>query len=152
MSRALILGAVCVVIGLLVFTVLRGREAAERATVSTNDVSLSVRVADAPMERMRGLSGYTADSVKAQGMLFVFPEAEVREFWMKGMKLDLDVLWIRDGQIVSVDKGVKAPVAGAEPERMTSAPLPVDMVLELPAGYADKFDLNPGSPIKIELP
>jgi len=152
LSKALISGAVIIVVVLLVGAILRGREAAERATVTANDVPLAVRVADNPWERTRGLSGFEAEDVKAQGMLFIFPEKEVRSFWMKGMKLDLDVVWIADGKVVAVDMGVSAPKQGEEPERMTSNPIPVDMVLELPAGYANQFDINPGLLLKIELP
>lgn len=152
MNKALISGAIGLVIVMVLGAIWLQQEALERATVSTNDVTLSVRVADNPWERMRGLSGLTAEQVKAQGMLFVFREAEVQHFWMKGMKLPLDVLWIKDGKIVALDAGVQAPKAGETPAAMTSEPIPVDMVLELPAGYAQRFDLRPGSPLKIELP
>ena len=144
-----------VVVAVLVVSagmMIKSREAAERATVTVNEVPLLVRVADNPWERRQGLSGFTAAEVDAQGMLFVFKDAAVREFWMKDMLLDLDVLWIRDGQIVGIDSGVKAPADGQEPARMSSQPVPADMVLELPAGYAQKFDLRAGSAIKIELP
>ncbi|HRH32096.1 MAG TPA: DUF192 domain-containing protein [bacterium] len=152
MNKALISGAIVIIVLMVGGAILLHQEAEERATVSTNDVTLSVRVADNPWERTRGLSGLTAEQVKAQGMLFVFPEAEVQRFWMKGMELPLDVLWIRDGKIISLDENVPAPKAGEEPASMTSEPIPVDMVLELPAGYAKHFDLRPGSPLKIELP
>lgn len=152
MNKALISSAILVVLLLVVGAVFLQQEAAERATVSTNDVSLSVRIADNPWERTMGLSGLTAEQVKAQGMLFVFPEEKVEHFWMKGMKLSLDVLWIRDGKIVGLDENVPAPKAGEDPATMTSEPIPVDMVLELPAGYAKHFDLHVGSPLKIELP
>lgn len=152
-NKLIIGGAVGVVICLIVIAVLQGREAAERASVIIeNDVTLSVRVADNAWERQRGLSGLSAEEVKAQGMLFVFQDAAVRDFWMKGMQLDLDVLWIKDGKIVASDIGVPAPDSGQAPQHMTSAPIPVDMVLELPAGYVRQFDLQPGMPLKIELP
>ena len=152
MNKGLILGALCLVVIFISLTVWSGLESAERATVTANDIELSVRLADNQWERARGLSGFTAEEVGAQGMLFVFKDAEVREFWMKGMNLDLDVLWINDGKIVALDKGVQAPEPGEEPVRMTSKPVPVDMVLEVPAGYAQQFDLNPGTLLKIQLP
>ena len=151
-NKFMIGGALAVVALLLAVGVSKAHESAERATISTNDMTLSVRVADSPSERTHGLSGFTAETVKAQGMLFVFPEAEVQDFWMKGMKLDLDVVWIRDGKIVSISKNIPAPKPGEEPARMSSKPIPVDMVLELPAGYVDLFGLTPGLAINIELP
>lgn len=152
LNKTLIVGALVIVIALIVWVVWRGQEVAERALVSTNDVTLSVRLADNVLERKQGLSGLEAADVKAQGMLFVFPEAKVQNFWMRGMKLPLDVLWIKNGAIVAVDEGIQPPKAGEEPVTMTSAPIAVDMVLELPAGYAHKFDLRPGLPLIIELP
>lgn len=152
-QQFMIIGAGLLVVGMLVVTIVRGREASERALVTVDSTdTLSVRVADTPWERARGLSGFTIETVKAQGMVFVFPEAKVQHFWMKGMKLALDVVWIRDGKIVSVTRNVPFPKPGEEPARMSSEPLPVDTVLELPAGYIDRFDFTPGKPINIELP
>ena len=151
-SKVLILGAVAVVVVLLAAVVVRGKEAAERATVRIDDQFLSVRIADNPWERSKGLSGYTAQDVQAHGMLFIFPEDAPQEFWMKGMKLDLDIIWIRDGKIVGIERNVPAPKAGDEPARVTSEPVPVDMVLELPAGSVDVLGLTAGLPLEITLP
>lgn len=151
-SKLLVGGALVIVVLMVIGVVLQGREASERAKVTINDEVLSVRIADNAWEQRRGLSGLEATDVNAQGMLFVFKDEKVRDFWMKDMKLDLDVLWIRDNKIVSLDSAVKAPKPGEEPAHMTSEPVPVDMVLELPAGYAARFDLIAGTSLKIELP
>jgi uncharacterized membrane protein (UPF0127 family) len=151
-SKFLISGALVIVVLLIVGLVLKSHEAAERATITVNDMSLSVRLADNAWEQHRGLSGLEAADVKAQGMLFVFPDEQVRDFWMKDMKLDLDVLWIKDDRIASIDTNVSAPKAGEEPARMTSKPIPVDMVLEMPAGYVQRFGLVAGMDLKVELP
>ena len=37
------------------------------------------------------------------GMLFVFPDASPRSFWMKGMRFCLDIIWIEDGIIAAGD-------------------------------------------------
>ncbi len=141
------------VVGVLILAfVFRSLEASERATVVIDDYRLAVRIADNPWERRRGLSGLATDEVQAQGMLFIFDQAKVQDFWMKGMNFDLDVIWINDGKIVSLDQNVSAPGPGEMPERMSSRPLLVNMVLELPAGYAERFGLLPGMPIRIELP
>jgi uncharacterized membrane protein (UPF0127 family) len=83
-------------------------------------------------------------------MLFIFPEAEVQNFWMKGMKFPLDVAWIKDGKVVSVDTNIPAPKPGEEPARMSSSPIGVDMVLELPAGQAYAHNIKPGIILKID--
>jgi uncharacterized protein len=152
LSKALIYGAAVIVLLLVAAVVIRGREAAERASVSNLDQSLSVRVADNAWERKRGLSGYKLTDLEADGMLFVFPDQEVRHFWMKGMQFPLDVVWIKDGKIVGVDRDIPAPAKGEEPVRMSSQPVSVDMVLELPAGDAQKYGFTAGMVWEIELP
>ena len=152
LSKLLIFGAISPVIILIVITIWRGQEAAERATVTIDDQVLAVRIADNVWERRQGLSGLEAKEVKAQGMLFVFDQARVQDFWMKGMQLDLDVVWIREGKIVGLEHAVPAPAAGEAPAKFSSAPVPVDMVLELPAGYIDVFGLVGGLSLKVDLP
>lgn len=114
-------------------------------TVAINGTELTVRVADRTFAQKKGLSGYTEESLREEGMLFVFSQQKVREFWMKGMQFDLDILWIADGRVVAIDRGVKAPYSRTdEPERATSNPLKVDAVLELPAGKAYELGLVEG--------
>jgi uncharacterized protein len=152
LSKALISGAVLLVVALLTYTLIQAREARERATVSNIDQSLSVRVADNALERRRGLSGYELADLEADGMLFVFPEPAVRNFWMQRMNFPLDVVWIKDGKIVGVDKNVPAPAPGEEPARMSSEPVSADMVLELPAGDAQRYGFTAGLILNITLP
>jgi uncharacterized protein len=119
--------------------------------ISINGTELSVRIAEHVLAQKKGLGGYTEESLQEDGMLFVFSDDEVRTFWMKGMKMDLDILWIRDGKIVAIDRTVQAPYSRAdEPERATSSPLLVDMVLELPAGKAEEYGLLEGMRVGVE--
>lgn len=130
----------------------RQHERNERAMIIVNNQTLSVRLADSPVERRHGLSGYTPQTLRADGMLFVFVEPEVQHFWMQRMRFDLDVLWIKGDQIVAISRSVPAPRPGEEPATMTSQPVPVDRVLELPAGKAQELGINPGQTLQIELP
>lgn len=151
-TKALILGAIGIVAVLIGISVYRGMEASERATVRVDDQFLTVRVADNAWERAKGLSGFTPDTVQAHGMLFIFPKEETQQFWMKGMLVDLDIIWIRDNKIVGMESNVPAPKKGEEPARVTSEPVPVDMVLELPAGSISALGLVAGKPLEITLP
>ncbi len=122
-----------------------------RGRVVANGYNLDVIVADTFLERRNGLSGFTSDNLGADGMLFVFDDALVRDFWMKGMKFPLDVIWLKDGKIVDVEYDVPAPEDGEEPETMTSSPIPVDMVLELPAGKASELGIVSGMKLEVLL-
>ena len=106
-------------------------------------------VADSFEERKQGLSNtYLGDfqsSREADGMIFLFDEPTVQNFWMKEMLFDLDVLWIADSQVIKIDTGIKAPdFAGEEPERMSSDPYAVSWVIELPSGSVNHFNIEAG--------
>lgn len=115
-------------------------------TVVVNGTELSVLVAKHALAQKKGLGGYSEESLAPYaGMLFVFSDSEVRTFWMKGMKMDLDVLWIGSGRILAIDRNVQAPYSRSdEPGRMTSSPLSVNAVLELPAGIAEEYGFVEG--------
>jgi uncharacterized membrane protein (UPF0127 family) len=58
----------------------------------------------------QGLSG--RDSLtKSTGMIFPFPETKLQAFWMKDMKFDIDIVWIKDSQVVDISRAVPAPKA-----------------------------------------
>lgn len=119
--------------------------------VVINGTELRVLVAEHALAQKKGLGGYTEESLEPHdGMLFVFSGSEVRTFWMKGMKMDLDVLWIGNGRILAIDRDVQAPFSRSEdPERMTSSPLMVNAVLELPAGSVEEFGLVEGMSVTL---
>lgn len=119
--------------------------------VVINGTELNVLIAERVFAQQRGLSGSTEERLEPHdGMLFVFSDSEVRTFWMKGMKMDLDVVWIGNGRILAIDRNIQAPLSRSDdPERMTSSPLLVDMVLELPAGGVEEFGLVEGMSVTL---
>ncbi len=125
------------------------RRAHETRTIQVLDRELTVLVADSTSERIKGLSGVETTGLAEDGMLFVFGDRAVRNFWMHGMEFDLDVVWIEGNKVVKVDSAIPAPKTGEEPARMSSDPFKVDYVLELPAGKAAYYDLKPGQTIDL---
>ncbi|MEZ5534340.1 MAG: DUF192 domain-containing protein [Thiolinea sp.] len=53
---------------------------------------LDVVVFDTPEERERGLM-YVEDMPEGKGALFVFPEEQMVNFWMKNMQFAMDILF-----------------------------------------------------------
>jgi uncharacterized membrane protein (UPF0127 family) len=82
------------------------------------------------------------------GMLFVFPRLHIPLFWMKDMKFPLDIIWIADNTVVGIDKNVPIPDGGKLPTY--SPKVPVDKVLEVPAGYSDNNGIAEGSELTLE--
>jgi uncharacterized membrane protein (UPF0127 family) len=108
---------------------------------------LSVLIADTLPTQIEGLSD--RDTIKPyDGMLFLFKDKTSQTFVMRRMRFPLDMLWIDGDTIVDV-----APNLPLEPEH-SEAELnrytgrsPADKVLELPAGFIDKYQVKIGDKI-----
>jgi uncharacterized membrane protein (UPF0127 family) len=126
------------------------RWASERADILVGDTSLRVEIADTPFLRSRGLS-YRDGLRPGTGMLFVFGEPAIHDFWMKGMRFCLDIVWIEDGQIVGAAQNA-CPEPGVSDEDLTryESPSPVSYVLEVPAGWLTAHGYSTGTPVDIE--
>jgi uncharacterized protein len=99
-------------------------------------------IADSARERSRGLAG-RASLADGQGMLFVFGDRAVREFWMKGMRFPIDILWIDHGRVTGVERDAPVPAPATGLPRYRSAG-PADRVLEVPAGWAARHGVGRG--------
>lgn len=107
-----------------------------------NDVRVRVTVADTQATREKGLSGH-APLAPDEGMLFVFAQDDRYAFWMKDMRFAIDILWINDGVIADITTDV-APAAPGEELPLYFPRVPVDRVLEVPAGFARAHGLRTG--------
>ena len=108
-------------------------------------VDVTVKVADNAFEQVKGLSGVQAGTLGADGMIFLFDNEQERVFTMKGMEFNLDFIWLKDGKIVRIDENIPAPAPGEDPVILSSAPLHVDMVIELPAGKVHELGYVQGN-------
>lgn len=114
-----------------------------------NRAVVVVEVARTEAEKVRGLSG--RDGLPpGRGMLFVY-ETPVRPvIWMRGMRFPLDILWIQDGRVMDLVRGAVPPDPG-EPPELFAPPQKVQYVLEVPAGFADRYGVVPNDPVQIDL-
>lgn len=115
--------------------------------LTIDDRTLTVEVVNTPASITQGLSGRS--EIGSDGMLFVLGEKRIPQFWMKEMQFGLDLVWIREGRIVSITPHVPHP----SPDVLLSdlpfylPPEAVDMVLEIPAGRAAEWSLKPGATV-----
>jgi uncharacterized membrane protein (UPF0127 family) len=121
----------------------------QRARVTVAGHTIQVEVAESPAARMRGLSGRPALAAD-HGMLFTYDVASVPAFWMKDMRFDLDLVWIRGGRVVDLTARAPHRVEGPLPVYRPSEP--VDLVLEVPAGTAARFGWRPGDAVEVVPP
>ena len=110
-----------------------------------DDIFVEVDLAVTPLEHEKGLSG-REELANGEGMLFIFGRQDVYTFWMKGMLIPIDILWIRDGVLVDMSVDVPPPVEGGQ-LAMYFPREPVDAVLEVPAGFAQRHGLRLGLPV-----
>lgn len=123
-----------------------------KGTVTIHDTKTQVEVADDDDSRRTGLSG--RDSLEeGQGMLFVFEEKQLVEFWMVDMKFPIDIIFIDDTKIVDIDQNVQPPEEGANKAALPtySPSIPVNYVLEVPGGYSEKNNIKVGDTAEIDL-
>ena len=117
-------------------------------TTSTGE-EIPVEVADTLKKRSLGL-GKRTSLKKGWGMLFVFEKRKPHRFWMKDMQFPLDIIWLDNHRIVHINHNTKPPSSDDEPEVMTS-PVPVNFVLEIAAGRAEKLRLKTGQQMKFKF-
>ena len=69
--------------------------------------TLDIEIADNEYETQTGLM-YRTQLKTNHGMLFIFPDVQMRSFYMKNTKIPLDLIYIdADQKIVSVQKNAK---------------------------------------------
>ena len=110
--------------------------------------------------RQRGLGG-RKKIVDHGGMLFVFPDARRRSFYMKDCVIDIDIMFLDDrGRITAVHKMIKeSPRREDESVRVYERRLklypsrrPVRFAIELESGSIERLKLKPGLTIPLDLP
>lgn len=120
---------------------------ANKTQVTLGDTTILADVSDTPALREQGLSG-RKNLGEGEGMLFVFPEAAEYGFWMKDMNFPIDIVWVSaDKRVVGVEKSV-APETYPKTFKPTS---PVLYVLELPAGFSLRHNIDTGTRVYFEL-
>ena len=104
-------------------------------------ITLVVEVADSPDEHARGLMGRES-LPEGEGMLFMFPKAEILTFWMKDTLIPLDIVYF-DAQGKVVGSDAMTPCK-ADPCDTYSSEKPAAIALEVPAGYLAKNKVGMG--------
>ena len=75
-------------------------------TYSINNKNYCLLTASNPEQWERGLMFYKKP-VDFDGMIFIFPNKQVRSFWNKSTYIDLDVYWMNEETLVGKTFGIK---------------------------------------------
>jgi hypothetical protein len=120
--------------------------AAPVPSITIRDQTVRLEITRTPAEQARGLGGRD-ELAWGDGMLFVYQEPRFAGFWMKDMRFDIDIVWIREGRIIDVSHRVKHSPEGPGP---TIRPRElVDTVLEVPAGFAQAYGWRIGDRVEL---
>ena len=102
-------------------------------------------IADTEEKRSYGLMNL-ANLTNHQAMLFLFEEEMMINMWMKNTLIDLDMIFIdKNNKIINIKTGAKKLSL-----QIISSKYPVNKVLEIKAGLAEKFNIKIGDYIYIK--
>lgn len=139
-----------VVIGMIVVSGLIWRLQAchdfNEAKLQINDEIFSVAVARGPTDQARGLIGCQSIP-EHSGMYFPYATAAVPQFWMRGMSIPIDIVWISDGQVIGIVPSVPPVEKFVVDPPLYRPPRPVTGVLELGAGKAAEYGIVVGQAV-----
>lgn len=123
-----------------------------KGTIKVDDIVLDVEVADTESTRTRGLM-FREQLPYNQGMIFVFDEEQVAPMWMLNMQFPLDLIWFdKDGNVVHIEKNTQPCKSALETMACTfqnADDEEAKYVLEVAAGFVDKFHITEKSKLEI---
>ena len=113
--------------------------------VIINGQSIKTEIVKEVRDMVKGLSGRKSLCPDC-GLLFVYPDYQVRTFWMKGMNFPLDIVWLKDEIIAGFEENIPPFNAQGQISRMLSNE-PVNLVLELNAGWIGQNQIKIGDKV-----
>ncbi len=117
--------------------------------VTIANQNFKVTVASSQQEKEIGLS--EAKSLQQnQGMIFLFEKPDYYSFWMKNMKIPIDIIYISKNTIVTIINNVQPPKSNNENLVIYAPTKPADKVLEIQAGLSEKYNFRNGNEVKYE--
>jgi uncharacterized membrane protein (UPF0127 family) len=111
--------------------------------VYVRDILVKAEVVRAVDDVQQGLAGRESLD-KNRGMLFEMMEDDVQHFWMKGMLIPIDIIWIENGRVTGCEKNIQP-----SDKRIFTSPSYAGYVLEVPAGFCDENKIMVNDPVKI---
>ena len=123
-----------------------------RGTIMIDDKILEVQIAETPAQHTRGLS-WSEKLPYDEGMLFVFDESGTHSMWMIGMLFNLDIIWLDENyNVVAIEKNVpscvNSPIEVVACRENGVSGDNAKYVLEVTAGFVDKFNITENSKLE----
>lgn len=100
--------------------------------VYLKNITVKAEIMQTPEKIVSGLAGRPSLAF-GKGMLFVMPQDKLQQFWMRGMRFSIDIIWIDKWKIIGCERNISA-----DDPRIFTSPGFAGMVLEVPAGFCDQ--------------
>jgi len=125
--------------------------ASEAEITLPDGFKVKARLALTPGEHSKGLM-FVTDLPQNMGMLFVFAEDGIKNFWMKNTFINLDMVFL-SGEMKAgrIFHRMPGSFAGQPESEVARAGAPARFVLELAGGTARAHGLKPGSKLKVSF-
>jgi len=131
----------------------------EAVVVEIGDERFTVDVANDDARRIQGLKGVTAISPDG-GMIFIFPNNQIRSFWMADCLVDMDVIFLDpQGRVTALHTMKVEPPPRTDESRSTyesrlplySSTYPAQFAIEFRAGTVQRLGLDVNSKVPLDL-
>lgn len=122
----------------------------QKISIQTQQTELNVYVelATTPQEKSLGLMHRTLLK-EGRGMLFIYEKPQRVSFWMKNMLISIDMIFIGEDFIIKhISYGATPCLAGTQCAYYRP-PVPVQYILEVPSGYAQKHQIKVGDTLTL---
>lgn len=103
---------------------------------------IDIEIAETSYETETGLM-YRKGMEEHQGMLFIFEDVRLHNFYMKNTEFPLDIVYVKDNMTIASFQENAQPLN----EKSLPSKVPVQYVLELNAGLVQKWGLKVGDSI-----
>ena len=146
MSRRLHAGLAGFLLGLATLAPAAGADTEPRIPVQIGSETVQAEVAADPASRRRGLM-HRQSLPSGRGMLFVWPRAAVRAFWMKNTQIPLSVAFLdASGRILNIHRMVPNNA-----ERRYRSRGQARFALEVPRFWFRRHGIRPGDWVRFCL-
>jgi uncharacterized membrane protein (UPF0127 family) len=114
-----------------------------QAWVILGEDTVRAEVARTPEQREMGLM-YRESLAEGHGMLFVFPDLQVRSFWMKDTLIPLDIAYLDENFRIINIRAMEPNTTDPHPSSR-----PAMFALEVPLGWFEKKGIGEGAEARI---
>lgn len=110
--------------------------------------TIGLEVAQTQQQQAMGLM-YRTNLADNRGMLFQFPLPQTVSFWMKNVRIPLDMIFLQDGEVKAIAASV--PPCTTDPCPTYGPGTAIEQVIELRGGRAAELGLKVGDRVEIKF-